>query len=358
MRMRFGNGFVIAVLWLAWGCFGSHPMGQSADPADPVSTGPAPAGGAGSSAPQSDFHNASWRPDPTPVQPPLGTKTIGPGVMIPPAPNARIVSEFLSDAQDEWITLLEVDWELDARQEQHLCARARVPRGMYLHEFVSLSPLGTHHTQLSVYDSAGSPGGVTACGPDGGGHHVFGSGVGSEPFTLPDGIAMRIEEGQELNLNLHLFNTGSEPLSGRSGVRVRTMAEAEVEHVAEIVLGGPLGLSIPPGRVTQTGQCTFSGDATIFNLAPHMHQLGVHLRAVAQTQSGEIVLYDGDYAFESQQRHPVDFVPMRGGAVVRVECTYENDTDGTVGWGQSSRDEMCFASMMRFPPLGGYVCTN
>jgi len=355
MRIRVVVGFM--TLLPAWGCFGAHPTSGGDDT---VSTAPDSMGGAGSAAMQPDFHNPTPLPDRGPLVPRYDLPDMPIG-LVPPAAGAgkgEIVTEFASDANDEWLTLLEVDWELGARAEDHLCARVRVPRAMYLHEFVPISPLGTHHTQLAVHDAGSGQAGVTSCGPDGAGHHIFGAGVASEPLTLPDGIAMRIEEGQELLLNLHLFNVGDETLTGRSGVRVRTMAEADVENLAEIVLAGPIGLIIPPGRVTQSGQCTFGGDATIFNLGPHMHQLGVHLRAVAQTQAGEVMLYDDGYDFDSQQRHPVDFVQMHAGDVVHVECTYQNDTDRSVGWGQSSLDEMCFASMMRFPPLGGYLCSN
>lgn len=352
VRVRVDVRVVTAVVWLACGCSGSHPPAVE-------STGPEPmqvaAGSAGGPATERDFHNPTPLMLPVFPEPAIDPHLLEPG---PPAGNGRIVSDFLSDADDAWLTLIEVDWELLPGQEDHLCARMRVERGEYLHEFMPLSPLGTHHTQLSVYDSADLPDGVTSCGPDIGGHHIYGAGVGSESFALPEGIAMRIEEGQQVLLNLHLFNTGAEPLSGRSGVRVRIMPEAEVENLAEIVLGGPQQLTIPPGRVTQTGQCTFGSDATIFNLAPHMHQLGVHLRAVAMTQPSEIVLYDGPFAFDLQQRHPVDFVQVRAGEAVRIECTYENSSDNTVGFGLSSLDEMCFASMMRFPAQGGYLCTD
>ena len=41
-------------------------------------------------------------------------------------------------------------------------------------------------------------------------------------------------------------------------------------------------------------------------------------------------------------------VPMRAG-----ECTYENDTDRLVSFGQSTLDEMCFAGLTRYPAQPG-----
>jgi hypothetical protein len=276
--------------------------------------------------------------------------------------SGKLAGTFLADAGDDWLSLIEAEWKLDPNSEAHLCARATVPRDAYLHEFAPLIPLGTHHTVLSVHPGGEAPDGVVPCAADVSGRQIFGAGVGTKSETLPDGIAAQVHAGDQLLLNLHMFNASDEPLEGRSGVKVRTMDEADVEDVAEGVLAGPLTLEIPPGGPTkQAGQCTFDHDATIISVGPHMHQLGVHMRVVARSSvAGDTVLFDGPYAFDSQQRYPVDFVEMKAGDVVSVECTYQNDTDHAVAWGQSSLDEMCFASITRFPASDGavYLCTN
>jgi hypothetical protein len=91
-----------------------------------------------------------------------------------------------------------------------------------------------------------------------------------------------------------------------------------------------------------------------------MHQRGVHMKVVANSQAaGAVVLFDGAYEFDSQQRYPVDFLQLQAGDVVHVECTYENTTTNTLQWGQSSNDEMCFVGLTRFPAVGGgYLCTD
>ena len=276
--------------------------------------------------------------------------------------SGEVVSEFLADAGDGWLSLLEVEWELPAGGEGYLCARATVPRDAYLHEFSPLIPPGTHHNGLSMHPAGEAPDGVVACASEISGRQIFASGVGTQNMLLPDGIAMQVRAGEQMVLNLHLFNSDDKALEGRSGVRVHPMDAADVKDVAEIVLGGPLSLEIPPGGPTkQAGQCTFDHDATIFSIAPHMHRLGVHALITAGAPgAGAVTLYDGPYEFDSQKRYPVDFVQLNAGDVVHVECTYQNDTDASVSFGMSTRDEMCFASMMRFPTTSGsvYLCTN
>jgi hypothetical protein len=235
-----------------------------------------------------------------------------------------------------------------------------VKQGVYLHEFVPVVPLGTHHTGLSVWPAGSAPDGVVECGPEVSGRQIFGSGIATKPYTLPDGVAMQIAAGDQLLLNLHLYNTSDKELVGRSGVRARSMPAQAVKQMAEMTLGGPLSLTIPHGRSTQTGQCTFGHATTLFSVAPHMHQLGVHMKVVAERKSaGNVVLFDDEYSFESQQRYAVDFLQLQAGDVVHVECTYENTTPRTVPWGQSSNDEMCFVGLMGFPAMGGsYLCTS
>jgi hypothetical protein len=52
-------------------------------------------------------------------------------------------------------------------------------------------------------------------------------------------------------------------------------------------------------------------------------------------------------------------VPVRRNEIIRVHCTYDNITDDWVYWGESSYDEMCFASIFIAPKIGiDFGCTN
>jgi hypothetical protein len=345
---------VAAVLLLAVGC-GSGSESTDSPPGQVVHTRDStPA----TSAAQNDFGNATVQPSGPSAPSPPSMGTANP----PGSASGTLASEFLADAGNGWLTLLEADWKLAANSETNLCARATVPRDAYFHEFSPVIPLGTHHTVLTVDQSPSSTDGVVPCGsPDLSGHQIYGAGVGSKDYALPDGVAMRVRAGEQLVMNLHLFNASSEPLTGRSGVLVHTLDEADVENVAQGVLAGPIQLQIPPGHVTQSGQCTLPKDATLFSVGPHMHQLGVHMKIVAQSSvAGSTMLFDGPYSFDSQQRYPVEFLPLKAGDAVHVECTYENTTDRTVSFGQSTRDEMCFAALILFPAQDAisYLCTN
>jgi hypothetical protein len=268
---------------------------------------------------------------------------------LPPQPDL----EFLEDMGGGWQRLMEADWELAPGTEGYRCMTLTVPEDVYIVAFSPQSPRGTHHATFGVSAVPSAPDQVVACGVGAvGERRLQGSGAGSEPSELPAGVAMPLHRGDQIAMNLHLFNVSEEPLSGRSGMWVKTVTADEVEFEAETVLAGPLALDIPVGRSTQTGGCTLRSDATLYAAAPHMHQTGVHLRATVTTVAGEVEVFDGDYDFNHQLYHDIDDVQLRAGDYLEVECTYENDRDRALHWGDSSLDEMCFLSLSLYPAIG------
>jgi hypothetical protein len=60
---------------------------------------------------------------------------------------------------------------------------------------------------------------------------------------------------------------------------------------------------------------------------------------------------DGPYDFTHQLLYAIEPVQLAQGDRVEVECTYVNSTDRVVGWGDSTLDEMCFASLGLYPAV-------
>lgn len=266
------------------------------------------------------------------------------------------------DELGTWKTLISGDWTLPASSEGYTCVRQTVQEDLFVSGFDAIKPLGTHHTLLTMGDPDGQPDGISKC--TAGTNHMrsaFGSGVGTNPIHFPPGIAMKIPKGTQLLLNLHLFNTSSSDLSGTSGTRIQTMPESEVEQIAEGILAGTIALSIPPGETTKhTGTCTMSSDATLFAVAPHMHQLGIYERVVAESSlEGTRVLYDGPYRFDEQSYTMIPALRVAKGDTISVECTHHNTTSALVKFGESTLSEMCFAGLYRYPADGSvFICVR
>lgn len=261
--------------------------------------------------------------------------------------------------------LAQGDWQLDPGSEEYFCVRKSIAVDTFVAGFRPISPPGTHHSVLSVVTAAAdggtlAPDGTTPCdattlGPE----LLGGSGVGTDAYRFPPGIAVKLEKGSQILLNLHLFNASSNPLRGTSGIEIMPMAPSDVVHEAELVEAGKVvGLTVPPGRTTQTGTCTIAKDIDVFSVTPHMHRLGVHQMARSLPAHGDpTVLVDRDYSFDAQTFSMFEKpVSLHAGDRIEVNCTYENPGATTVVFGQSSHDEMCFAATYLYPPLhqGGF----
>jgi hypothetical protein len=294
---------------------------------------------------------------------PMLTISILSGCLDEPAPDASLTADVATELDPTgtgaWQTVMEGDWALEPDTEAYFCLRRTLEADMYIAAFEAIASPGTHHTVLTIGEPSG-PDGLERCTsftnqPN----MIYGSGTGTNTIELPDGVAVRVHEGQQLLLNLHLFNLGDAPREGTSGIRVRAMAEDEPEHIAQSILAGPLALDIPPGRHVQRGACTFPERATVIAAIAHMHQLGTHMKVTAKTREGDVVLHDEPYDFDEQQIALIDPVTLDAGDTVEVECSYDNTTGRDVGWGESTRDEMCFAGLVRYPASDAFfVCSE
>jgi hypothetical protein len=258
----------------------------------------------------------------------------------------------------EWRTLLTGDWTLPQGDEGYVCVRQTVTEDIYIRSFDAINPPGTHHTFLTMGPPSG-PDGVTRCqAAEIHGTSVYGSGVGTNRIEFPEGVAMKVEAGSQLLLNLHLFNSTGGELSGTSGAKGLTIDESEVETIGQAITAGTLDLNIPPQQETsKASSCALPADATLFAVLPHMHQLGIHMKvSVSSSIDGERVLHDGPYDFEQQLYYPIDPIRVAQGDQVNLECTWRNTTDRPVAFGDSSLDEMCFVGLYRYPAQGVGRC--
>jgi hypothetical protein len=82
-----------------------------------------------------------------------------------------------------------------------------------------------------------------------------------------------------------------------------------------------------------------------------MHQYGTHAKVTYEGAMGTKILHDGPYSFGDQKNYPIDPLLVAPGETIRVACTYQNPTSQTIYWGDSSKSEMCFVGLYRYPAL-------
>jgi hypothetical protein len=261
---------------------------------------------------------------------------------------------------DGYTRLIGRTWTLGPGDlDTYRCVRFTVPEDTYVTNIIAQAPLGTHHTLLTFADNAATRGedGEQNCGVATSGMvMLYASGVGTDPLDLPEGVGVKIAAGQQIHLNLHLFNATDGELSGETAILVKAQP-APPPMLAEMVFAGRFQFFIPadPGPFSVTGGCTSSRDFELFALWPHQHQIGTHQKVTI----GGTTLLDTPFSFEEQQYYLVSH-RVRQGDRIEVTCTWENDTGRAVTFGESSEDEMCFSGMYRYPAEGAnlFECTD
>ncbi len=272
-------------------------------------------------------------------------------------------SSTLPDAgpgSDGYAILIEGAWTVPAGIEKYVCVRTTVTSDVWISAIRPVAPLGTHHTVLMLGAPDG-PDGITDCSSSLVKPAIYASGVGTLALEMPTGVAVHARPGQQLLLNLHLFNSGDEALDGRSGIEVIHANPAAVEHEAGVVLAGRAqGLQVPPGKSTQIGTCTTPADVTVFAIAPHMHMLGTHMKvSYSAGTATPRVLLDEPYAFDEQRFQLLTpQLTSTAGGKLSVECSYMNPSLETVLFGEQTEQEMCYALTFIYPPIDVESCTR
>ena len=264
--------------------------------------------------------------------------------------------------------LISGTWTLPAgtTSDEYLCVRLTIPNDTYLTNIIAQAPLGTHHTVLSISDSntAGPDGQYTnGCGAgELGMVMLYASGVGTSPLDFPQGVGVKITGGTQIHLNLHLFNATDKTINGESGIFVKSQS-TPTPTLAEMVFAGKFLFAIPGSAQGHkvTGGCTSNRNFTMFALWPHMHQIAVHSKFELIRGGTPQVLHDMPYDFNEQTYYKKSpEIQVMSGDQIRVTCTYNNPTNATVTFGESSNQEMCFTGMYRYPAgnAGLFECTD
>jgi hypothetical protein len=266
-----------------------------------------------------------------------------------PADAAPAANDSGTDASaDGYRPLVTADWSLQPGEEGYICATKVLTEDVYVSAIRPISPTGTHHTTISLVDGAtddpGSP-----CGPMFG--DFYASGVGTGALELPPGVGLVAHAGQALRMNLHLFNTSDNVLSGTSGIEVKTIEPADVQHEAAVTYPGVTSFSVPPNGqpYSATDVDNVSSPRTIFAIFPHMHTLGTHFRTrVLRGGQPLTTIWDDDFQFESQEFAAITPVQVQPGDQIETTCTWVNHTGAAVSWGDSTTAEMCFSIIMSY----------
>lgn len=182
---------------------------------------------------------------------------------------------------------------------------------------------------------------------------------GQHGITMPPGVGLQLPAGP-YRLELHYSNrTGTQQEVDASGVEV-CVAKTPRPNIAAVHELGSMAINIPAhGKADLNSVCkptVRGGEVHLIELNPHMHKTGVHAKAILKRASGETVtIHDKAFSFDDQRKYilPEDGsaadIVLKPGDQITTTCSWQNDTDLPIRFGQLTENEMCFHYVIAWP---------
>jgi hypothetical protein len=165
--------------------------------------------------------------------------------------------------------------------------------------------------------------------------------------TYPEGTGVPLASDTKLVMQIHYNTAQSGPLPDQTMVDLQ-LAETDVDARAQLMSVADTQFAIPPHTqgYTTTVEVSVPVSGTLWATAPHMHLLGRQARVDVLRANGDTAcLIDiPDWDFDWQQFYflsSAQGLSVQPGDTLRFSCTWDNDTDQTVTWGDGTEDEMC-----------------
>jgi hypothetical protein len=245
---------------------------------------------------------------------------------------------------------------LAASSEKYLCWSSLLPSAFsVIGTETGIQGAGVHHYAVftSSADLPASPDAYDCSNMDASWGLVSGGGRDTPGFDFPQGVGMPLPAGQHIVFQLHLLNSTGASLTLPVQALNLNGSTATGLQTAGLVVAGNLDLSIPPlsSNVQISGGCaTPFALQNVFAVFPHMHQLGTHIAMTITKQAPTTTqtLIDESWDFGNQGVYAAAGAAAAGDQVT-VTCTYDNPTNATVTFGESSADEMCLGVLYYYP---------
>ena len=192
--------------------------------------------------------------------------------------------------------------------------------------------------------------------------HLFFWKPGSSPHVEPDGMALRLEPGNDFVLNTHLQPSGkAESIAPRIGLYFTDKPATQFPVLLE--LQNDLALDIPAGvaNFQVKDEFTMPVDVDLLAIYPHAHYLGKDLLATATFPDGTIkaLIHIPRWDLNWQAvYYYAERVFLPKGTVVGMQYTYDNSADNAanpfhppqhVAGGNRTVDEMAHLWLQVLP---------
>jgi hypothetical protein len=165
-------------------------------------------------------------------------------------------------------------------------------------------------------------------------------------FRFPKGVALQIDANQQVFLNPHMRNPGTDTVTPDVRFNFYAARKGSVKHYAEgLTFGNSSAIKIPAGGdQTLASEWIVPFDLTVILLATHQHRLGTYAKIELVAPDGVtrdllVETYDWEHP---RSVWPQGGLPLEKGRRLRLTCTWHNTETHEVRFGPETTDEMCY----------------
>ena len=230
---------------------------------------------------------------------------------------------------------------VDPGGEAFVCQTFANPLGnAFIREFESHMSVGSHHLIVNSVQSA--PSGLVPCSglipPKG----PFATQVPDDKYTYQEGVGAVLGAASNLQVVSHYLNTTTEAITPTVAVTLRRAPSGQVMRPALMATWVNLSIDIPAHQTaTASAAGVLPQDAEMLWVLPHMHSRGKHFEVTI----GETTIFQSnDWETAPHRFDPPQ--PIRADDIVSYSCTWANDTDFDLTFGESAaKNEMCLLAL-------------
>jgi hypothetical protein len=182
---------------------------------------------------------------------------------------------------------------------------------------------------------ANSPGPIGAWAP------------GTGAVIYPSGTGIALTPSQALAMQIHYNTSNGTRTPDQTAIRLMYAPAGSTVTAARLLPLVASGFMIPPNAVGYSFSRDFPNPTRavpikIWGLLPHMHTLGKRITIATTANECLVDIPRWDFHWQAQYFRPQPFIlPGTGG--LKMTCTWDNPSTRTIGWGEGTSDEMCFA---------------
>jgi len=191
--------------------------------------------------------------------------------------------------------------------------------------------------------------------------------VGGPNLVAPADVGFELPDpGRTINVQWHFYNSTGKLQQDASSVQICTVPKAMRKNIGGVTwlgtedLNGNVwfgGQGMPPNKEsTFTTTCvpgrrgmTGAQNIHILGFEPHMHRIGKRMQTSVKKMDGTMeMIFDKPFNFGSETHYFVDY-DLKPGEQLVTSCTFMNDTNRGVPFGESSDTEMCYQFTFAYP---------